>query len=73
MGKELLMNTHNMQNRETPDKRIYTVNEIAIILNISRSSAYELIKQELFRSVKIGANIRISKNSFDYWLDSQNN
>ena len=64
------MNTHNTQARETSDKRAYTVDEISDILEIGKSSAYELVKQRLFRSVKIGTAIRVSKKSFDDWLDS---
>ena len=48
------------------------VEEIAVLLDIGRSSAYELVKQGLFRTVKVGTAIRISKKSFDDWLDSQN-
>ena len=58
--------------RDYPDKRTYQVEEIAGILGIGRSSAYELVKQGLFRTVKIGTAIRISKKSFDDWLDRQN-
>jgi excisionase family DNA binding protein len=39
------------------------------ILDISRSSAYILIQKGFFRSHKIGKQIRISKVSFDEWLD----
>lgn len=53
------------------EKRIYTVNEIQDILGISRSSAYDLVKQNVFRSVRIGGSIRVSKKSFDNWLDCQ--
>ena len=35
----------------------------------SRSSAYILIKKNFFRSFKIGKQLRISKASFDEWLD----
>ena len=52
------------------EKRIYTVEEIAKILNISRTFAYTLVKENHFKSVKIGAAIRISKKSFDEWLDA---
>jgi len=62
---------HNTHTRDVSEKRTYTVEEIAAILGISKSSAYELVKQGHFRAVKIGASIRISKNSFDDWLDSQ--
>ena len=53
------------------DKRTYTVDEIQDILGISRSSAYILVKKEYFRCVRIGGSIRISKKSFDEWLDQQ--
>ena len=53
------------------DKRTYTVDEIQDILGISRTSAYNLVKKDLFRYVRIGGTIRISKKSFDEWLDQQ--
>lgn len=54
-----------------PDKRVYTVEEIQDILGIGRTSAYSLVKQNVFHSVRVGGSIRISKKSFDAWLDSQ--
>ena len=60
-----------VENSYYPDKRVYTVDEIQDILGIARSSAYNLVKRNLFRSVRIGGSIRISKKSFDAWLDSQ--
>lgn len=53
------------------EKRIYTVDEIQDILGIGRNSAYNLVKSGVFHSVRIGGNIRISKKSFDEWLDNQ--
>lgn len=55
------------------EKRIYTVDEIQDILGIGRNSAYSLVKSGVFHSVRIGGNIRISKKSFDDWLDNQIN
>ena len=52
------------------DKRTYTVDEIQDILEISRPTAYGLVKKNLFHSVRIGGHIRISKRSFDEWLDA---
>ena len=52
-------------------KRTYTVEEISQILGIGRTSAYKLIHSGAFQIVKIGAAIRISKASFDEWLDKQ--
>ena len=52
-------------------KRTYTVGEIAKILGIGRTSAYKLIRSGQFQTVRIGSAIRISKASFDDWLDKQ--
>ena len=61
-----------------PDKRTYTVEEVPteslsfsrIFLGIGRTSAYILVKEGHFKIVRIGNAIRISKRSFDEWLDS---
>ncbi len=52
------------------EKRTYSIEEIQQILDISRSTAYALIKRKLFKSVKAGKQIRISKRSLDEWLDT---
>ena len=52
------------------ERRTYTVNEIARILGVSRTQAYRLVQEGLFKSVRIGNAIRISKRSFDHWLES---
>ena len=54
----------------SPERRTYTVEEIAQILGIGRTSAYLLVKEGHFKIVRIGNAIRISKRSFDEWLDS---
>ena len=46
--------------------------EIADILSIGRSAAYKFVKENHFKVVKIGASIRISKFSFDEWLNTLN-
>jgi excisionase family DNA binding protein len=55
--------------QDTCDRRTYTVSEIAQLLGISSSAAYELVKEGRFKSVRIGTSIRVSKKSFDKWLD----
>lgn len=50
-------------------QRTYRVCEIAKILGISNASAYRLIKEGHFNTVRIGTSIRISRQSFDDWLD----
>ena len=52
-------------------KRTYTVGEIAEILGIGRTSAYKLIRSGQFQTVRIGSAIRISKASFDDWVDKR--
>ena len=51
------------------DKRAYSVPEVAELLNISRSKAYELCREDHFKVVRIGTTVRISRKSFDEWLD----
>lgn len=51
------------------EKRTYSVQEIAGILQISRSKAYQLCDGKEFKVLKLGRLVRISKNSFDKWLE----
>ena len=51
------------------EKRCYTVKELQEILGISRSTVYELLKRNEFRWIQVGTKYRISKKSFDEWLD----
>ena len=53
-------------------KRTYTVEEIAKILGIGRTAAYSLVHSGAFKAVRIGSSIRVSKVSFDDWLDKPN-
>ncbi len=60
------------QKVEIPESRCYTVPELQVILNISRSSVYELLQRKEFKWFQIGnGRYRISKKSFDEWLDGQ--
>ena len=60
----------NHDKQAVSEKRTYSVQEIADILQISRSMAYNLCKQPLFETVKVGKYVRVSKPSFDEWLDT---
>lgn len=53
------------------EKRCYTVKELQEILGISRPTVYELLKKNQFRWIQIGTKYRISKKSFDEWLDKK--
>ena len=66
---ELSAQKQNLEPVADNEKRAYSVDDIMAILDISRSTAYILIKKKYFRSIKIGNQIRISKTSFDTWLD----
>ncbi len=57
-------------NKQAEEKRVYTIREIMDILNIGKNSAYNLIHSDKFHYVKIGGHYRISKKSFDEWLES---
>lgn len=57
------------EKKPLPEPRTYTVEQIAAILNIGRTTAYQLVKEEQFRIVRIGNAIRVSKKSFDEWLE----
>lgn len=49
--------------------KVYHVEDIQNILQISRTAAYALIKNAPFRTVRVGNSIRISKEDFDRWLN----
>lgn len=53
-----------------PESRCYTVEDLQAILMISRSSVYALLKKKEFRWIRVGrSGYRISKKSFDDWMD----
>ena len=55
-----------------PEKRCYTVEELQIILEVSRPTVYNLIRQKQFRAFQVaGGKWRVSKRSFDEWLDAR--
>ena len=64
------MFTTNVSSTSSPvSTGTYTVSQIATILGIGRTAAYNLAKSGLFRTVRIGSAIRISRASFDRWLN----
>lgn len=54
--------------KKTPQNRTYTVDDIAAILGIGRTLAYKLANSGLFKTIRIGHMIRISRKSFEEWL-----
>lgn len=63
----------NVATNYSQEKRCYTVKELQEILGISRPTVYELLKRNEFRWIQIGTKYRISKKSFDEWLDRKIN
>lgn len=66
-----LMSTNTPNEKGTPQSRTYTVNDIAAILGIGRTSAYKLANSGLFKTIRIGNMIRISRKSFEDWLKAE--
>ena len=59
------------ENKEMSEKRCYTVQELQEILGVSRPTIYNLLKKKEFRWIQLdGGKYRISKKSFDDWLDN---
>lgn len=52
------------------ERKTYSVREIAEILRISKTKAYELCVNPEFKVIRLGRTIRISKTSFDNWLNN---
>lgn len=52
------------------EKRVYTVEEIMEILGIGKNAVYALVNSKVFHFVKVGGHYRISKKSFNKWLDN---
>ncbi len=48
-----------------------TVDEMAAELNISRPTAYELVKQEHFPAFHIGQRILVNRAGLQRWIDEQ--
>jgi excisionase family DNA binding protein len=45
--------------------------DIQHILKVSRTTVYELLKSKKFHSVRVGGQYRISKKSFENWLNGE--
>lgn len=47
------------------------VPEVAEVLRIARSRAYELVADGEIPAVKIGRSVRVSRKELDRWLEDQ--
>jgi len=70
-GKEVL----SMEKRPTSFDElplVLTIDELAPLLNIGRNTAYELVRSNQIRSVKIGSQYRILKHELQEYLGLPN-
>ena len=59
--------------KQTLKNCTFTVENIAAILGIGKSSAYKLANSGEFQTIRIGNMIRISRKSFEDWLGMEDN
>ena len=52
------------EKKPLPEPRTYTVEQIAAILNIGRTTAYQLVKEEQFRIVRTLYRFYLSNHSW---------
>lgn len=52
-------------------KHSYSIEDITVMLDVTRQTVYKLLKEDLFKVVKINNEYRIDKASFDKWLDNE--
>lgn len=53
------------------EKMVYTVQEVAGLLNISKSYAYELIKNGTIPVLKLGKRRVVPKEKFNNWINGE--
>ena len=58
-------------NGGTFSKKSYSVEEVQYILGITRQTVYKLIEQGCFQAIMLENGYRITKSSFDKWLDNE--
>ncbi len=69
------MKEQELSNNMAPNvlRMTMTVDEMAAELNISRPTAYELVKQEHFLAFHIGQRILVNRAGLQRWIDEQCN
>lgn len=58
-------------NRGRFQKYSYSIEDVTVMLDVTRQTIYKLLKEDLFKVVKINNEYRIDKASFDKWLDNE--
>ena len=50
-------------------REVLTIDELAVYLRISKSTAYKLVREGQIPSQKVGRHWRFRKEAVDRWLD----
>ena len=53
------------------EKLVYNVQEVAFMLNISKSHAYELIRRNVIPTLEIGKRKVVPKKKFEDWIEGR--
>jgi len=64
-----------MENKKINDRRstqpaLLKIPEVAIDLNVSRTTVYELIRSGKLQTVKIGKSVRVTSEGLSRFIDS---
>lgn len=54
---------------EKDEPLVYTVDQVAEKLQISRSKAYELARRDGFPSLKVGGSVRVPRSGLEEWVE----
>ncbi len=58
-------------NKSSPPPDVMTIDDLAIYLQISKSSLYKLAQEGKVPGQKVGKHWRFRKESIDLWLDER--
>lgn len=65
-----MLQEHNTMQTMPPVRKVYTVEDAAQLLSVSKGTVYNLIKEGQIKALRIGKAIRIPKLPFDEWLEN---
>lgn len=66
------MTMHNINLNDNANwPPVLTVPQVAKILHISHTKAYQLAKDHTLPTIKLGKNVRVPRSRFIDWLDKQ--
>ena len=54
-----------------PETLLHRPEEVAALLQLSRSKTYELIAEGQIPSIRIGRTIRVSASALEHWIREQ--